>query len=104
MRAAFSVARRLAKIPATFRWLPAYLAQRTFMKPQIAKPFHLVMALADHFEPYILPQNPNAVLSQKDQLSRVQDWCERYRRLFQSHRDSCGMPFRHTYFYAAEHS
>jgi hypothetical protein len=104
MKAAFSVARRLAKVPATFRWLPAYLAQRTFMKPHIAKPFHLVMALADHFEPYIVPQNPNAVLSQKDQLSRVQDWCERYRRLFQSHRDSCGMPFRHTYFYAAEHS
>jgi hypothetical protein len=74
------------------------------MKRHIAMPYHLVMAIADHFEPYIVPQNPSVFLSQKEQLNRVQDWCERYRRLFESYRDSCGMPFRHTYFYPAEHS
>ena len=67
------------------------------------KPFHLIIALADHFEPYIVPHNPRVLVSQSEQLARVQNWCELYPKLFASFRDSSGAPFRHTYFYPAEH-
>lgn len=102
--AASSITQKLARVPDNLRWVPSYVGQRLFRRPNRSAPLHLVVALADHFEPYIVPQNPKLFLSQPDQLKRVRDWCHRYPAIFESLRDSAGVPFRHTYFYAAEHS
>lgn len=104
MKTAMSVlTRRLAKLPNNVRWMPAYVGQRVLRRRHLPKPFHLVIALADNFEPYIVPQNPRILLAQSQQLKRVRDWCRQYPRLFDSFRDSSGARFRHTYFYPAEH-
>lgn len=96
-------AQNVAKLPANVQWMPTYLWQRIFRRRQLPKPFHLIMALADHFEPYIVPQNPRVFLSRSQQLKRVREWCVQYPRHFFLLRDSWGVPFRHTYFYPAEH-
>ena len=93
----------LGKILANVHWIPNYAWQRMVRRQRPPKPFHLVLALADHFEPYIYPPNPRCFLSRSEQLKRVRDWCREYPIVFRSFRDSCGIPFRHTYFYPAEH-
>ena len=43
------------KALGTLPWVPSYLWQRLARRSPRIKPIHLVIALADHFEPAILP-------------------------------------------------
>src|SRR2546428_10357655 len=51
-------ATQLRKALRTLRWLPAYGWQRVVRRPARGRPAHLLIALADHFEPSIVPGAP----------------------------------------------
>jgi len=91
----------LTKASLTTRWLPAYVWQRC-TRPAWRRQVHLVIALADHFEPAIVPQNGFARAPYHEQERRLDDWCRKYPLAFEAWRDSDGRPFVHTYFYPAE--
>jgi hypothetical protein len=83
------------------RWLPSYFWQR-LTRPRPRNRTHLVFALADHFEPSIVPGNGSARAPYAEQERRLERWCREYPRLFGNFRDAEGRPFVHTYFYPAE--
>ncbi len=94
---------QVAKGLACLRWLPAYagqqLVRRGFRK---AGPQHLIIALADHFEPSIVPGVSGRHADLDEQERRLERWCREYPKMADAHRDGDGFPFRHTYFYPAE--
>ena len=61
---------------------------------------HLILAVANHFEPSWDPSGITLDLAR--QQSRVDDWCEAAREIGEAVRDHDGNPFRHTNFYPAE--
>ncbi len=61
-----------------------------------------MIALADHFEPAVVPRAYNARADRAEQERRMQRWCREYPRVVDRWRDADGFPFRHTYFYPAE--
>lgn len=65
-----------------------------------AGPRHLIFIVANHFEPSWSANNLPVDLSV--QIGRLDDWCERARKIGDAVRDSDGTPFRHTNFYPAE--
>jgi len=94
----YSVGRGLTR---TVRWLPSYIWQRATRRT-FAGPTHLIIAMADHFEPAITP-NWGPIRAAKDvQEKRLEEWCREYSKAFSSYRDHDGFPFIHTYFYPAE--
>jgi hypothetical protein len=94
--------RQLEVFRTTLRWLPAYLLQRVARRSQPSQGVHLIIAVADHFEPAFSRERPGIYASQKEQQQRVADWCRRYPGVVDAFRDSDGYPLRHTYFYPAE--
>src|SRR5487761_1556155 len=90
------------KLQTTARWLPAYLWQRSVRRASRARPLHLIIALVDHFEPTIVPENPRTFAARDVQLRRLENWIRTYPSLVDSLQDSGGFAFRHTYFYPAE--
>src|SRR5579875_3769192 len=90
------------KIRSTARWLPSYAWQRFTRRPVSGRPLHLIIALADHFEPAIVPEDPKTYASFEEQERRLERWCRVYPLLVDPWRDSDGRPFCHTYFYPAE--
>jgi hypothetical protein len=93
--------KRLAGKLSYGRWLPSYLLQR-FGRSAPRGTVHLIFALADHFEPAIVPEDGRARAPYPEQERRVARWCSDYPRAIQSWRDHDGQPFVHTYFYPAE--
>jgi len=91
-----------SKLRSTSRWLPAYAAQCLRRPHRHRGPFHLVLALADHFEPAIVPGEGRRIAEHGEQERRLEWWCREYPRTVQEWPDSDGRPFRHTYFYPAE--
>jgi hypothetical protein len=91
-----------SKLRRTFRWLPGYAWQRLARRPLSVAPVHLVIALADHFEPSILPETIGGYASRSVQEQRLERWCNEYPKVVRDWPDSDGQPFRHTYFYPAE--
>jgi hypothetical protein len=63
---------------------------------------HLILGLADHFEPAIDPTDGQKRAPRLQQEQRVQSWCREYPRMAERYRDHEGRPFVHTYFYPAE--
>jgi len=98
----YSLIQKFANIAANIHWIPAYLWQRALCQHSVIRPLHLVIALADHFEPYIVPYAPKTMLPRSQQVKRVRDWCNQYPGVFSEVYDSNGVPFRHTYFFPAE--
>jgi hypothetical protein len=82
--------------------LPFYLAQRAFRCRPGLQNAHLLIALADHFEPAIVPGDGRARAARSEQERRLERWCKLYPRLVEDFRDVDGHPFCHTYFYPAE--
>jgi hypothetical protein len=79
------------------RCLIPYLRQipkRQRVRP--GKPVHLLLCVADHFEPEL----GNALPEVRE--ARVELWVRNYPRLFGGFRDSDGRPPRHTFFYPLE--
>ena len=89
------------KISACLRILPSYAWQRLTRRLPPG-PVHLMIALADHFEPAIVPGSGFARATRGEQERRVELWCREYPKLADRWRDSDGRPFNHTYFYPAE--
>ncbi|MGH9433887.1 MAG: hypothetical protein ACRD3T_20345 [Terriglobia bacterium] len=63
---------------------------------------HVILGLADHFEPSINPQNPRIYAPRDVAIRRLRDWLRQYPQAVESLRDADGFPFRHTYFFPAE--
>ncbi|HEX8687997.1 MAG TPA: hypothetical protein VF736_02690 [Pyrinomonadaceae bacterium] len=84
------------------RWLPAYGLRRLARDRPGARGAHLVIALADHFEPAYLPEAPEDFAPREVQERRLEEWCREYPKIFGRWRDAEGFPFRHTYFSPAE--
>jgi hypothetical protein len=63
---------------------------------------HLIIALADHFEPAIHPEGGELRVSRAEQVRRLEQWCGEYPATAGAWRDHDGRAFVHTYFYPAE--
>ena len=88
------------------RWVPGYFWQR-LTRGRVPRKVHLVIALADHFEPSIadqstVPEVGAARAPYAEQERRLERWCREYPKLFAEYRDADGRAFVHTYFYPAE--
>jgi hypothetical protein len=79
------------------RWLPAYAAQAPRRWRRFGEePIHLLLCVADHYEPKWGGASPEQA------RARVDRWVRDYPRLFGEFRDSDGRPPRHTFFYPLE--
>ena len=96
-----SSGRRLLRKLSYGRWLPSYAWQRltrSFPRGQV----HLIFAVADHFEPAIVPGDGRARAPLFEQEGRLERWCSEYPKSVEAWRDHEGRAFAHTYFYPAE--
>lgn len=89
------------RIKYAAKCLPAYLWQRC-MRREPKGSVHLILSVADHFEPSSLAGNFSGYAPADVQRRRVEHWCAAYPKAFDRFRDSEGRPFIHTYFYPAE--
>lgn len=80
--------------------LPA--ATLSGLRPNTSRPVHLILALADHFEPAIDPSDGHKRAPRPEQLRRLEFWTREYPKVVDDLRDHDGHPFVHTYFYPAE--
>lgn len=94
--------RQVATALMSLHWLPAYGWQRLVRRTPRKRPVHLIIALADHFEPSIVPEGPGMYAALGEQERRLERWCRVYPTVVEAYRDADGRPFRHTYFYPAE--
>jgi hypothetical protein len=79
------------------RWLLPYIAQAPRRRLAARdEPVHLLLCIADHYEPMLGGAGPNQA------SARVEQWVRHYPRLFGEFRDSDGRPPRHTFFYPLE--
>lgn len=83
-------------------WVPAYCWQRLVRRNSRSVPIHLIISLADHFEPSILPGAGGEHAGPSVQEQRLERWCREYPKAVAEWPDDDGRPFRHTYFYPAE--
>lgn len=83
------------------RTLPGYAWQKVLRHVPSGR-VHLIIAIADHFEPSSLAGDFCGFAPAEVQEERVERWCAEYPSRFQDFRDSEGRPFVHTYFYPAE--
>src|SRR5882672_9620048 len=65
-------------------------------------PVHLMVSLADHFEPAIDPENGRNRVPRPEQERRLEWWTREYPEVVDRWRDHDGRPLTHTYFYPAE--
>jgi hypothetical protein len=83
------------------KWLPAYGWQRLTRKAFQGR-VHLIITLADHFEPSIIPTPGAGFAPLDEQERRVEIWCREFPQMADRWRDGEGRPFNHTYFFPAE--
>src|SRR5271169_1626733 len=72
------------------------------LQPPVHRPVHLILALADHFEPSIVPENGQKRAPRSEQERRLEWWVREYPKVVDAWRDHDGRPLVHTYFYPAE--
>jgi hypothetical protein len=77
-------------------WLGAYLREFTRTRPKPTGTTHIVLCIADHFEP-AWNHAPIAV-----QCERVATWVTNLPKLALRHRDADGHPLQYTFFYPIE--
>jgi hypothetical protein len=92
----------LDKTRGILPWVPAYCWQRLVRRGARSVPIHLIISLADHFEPSILPGAGGEHAERSIQEQRLERWCREYPKAVEDWPDDDGRPFRHTYFYPAE--
>jgi hypothetical protein len=79
------------------RWLLPYLLQsRRRQLPAHGEPVHLLLCIADHYEPLVGRPTPEVG------RARVKRWVRDYPRLLGRFRDSDGRPPRHSFFFPPE--
>jgi hypothetical protein len=89
------------KLAYALRIAPASSWQRITRRLPSGK-IHLMIAVADHFEPAIVPGDGHARAPYEEQESRLERWCREYAKVIDGWRDGDGRPLIHTYFYPAE--
>lgn len=82
------------------RWLPSLGLQTLGRRGWRTAPQHLLLAVADHFEPN--NRVGGGHVSDDEAERRLERWCRDYPRAVANWPDSDGRTFRHTYFYPAE--
>jgi hypothetical protein len=94
----------LGKLRASLPWLvryPFWRGNQLLRKPEeTSGPAHLIMLVANHFEPSWNEQG--LPIDWDIQLGRVEEWARLAKRIGNAVRDGDGARFRHTYFYPAE--
>jgi hypothetical protein len=90
------------KIRTVLPWLPAYVWQCCVRRLPDVRPLHLIIGLADHFEPMNRAHAPQRPVDRREQERRLKEWCLEYPHAVDTWRDDEGQPLRHTYFYPAE--
>jgi hypothetical protein len=90
------------KTKSNLPWLPAYVWQRCVRRLPDIRPLHLVIGVADHFEPMNRSGAYACPVDLREQERRLTNWCREYPAAVSAWRDDEGQPFRHTYFYPAE--
>jgi hypothetical protein len=78
------------------RWLLSYLVQVPRRLSRRSGPIHVLICIADHFEPMV--GGASADVAQ----ARVERWVRDYERMFGKYRDSDHRTPRHTFFYPIE--
>jgi hypothetical protein len=79
------------------QWLPEYWATQSRRRdPAPGQPVHLLLCIADHYEPKLGGAPPHQA------KERVDRWCAEYPKLFEQFRDSDGKPPQHSFFYPEE--
>jgi hypothetical protein len=63
---------------------------------------HVILMLADHFEPGYVPRSPRATAPFAEQEQRLAQWCIDYPEIVKRWRDHDGQPFMRSYFFPAE--
>jgi hypothetical protein len=72
------------------------------LKSHARGPMHVILALADHFEPAIDPTDGQKRVPRSEQERRLEYWTREYPKVIDGWRDHDDRPFVHTYFYPAE--
>jgi hypothetical protein len=88
------------KITYVRKVLPA--GMRRALGAPVREPVHLIVAVADHFEPAIDPEDGQKRVPRSEQERRLEWWSREYPKAADRWRDHEGRPFVHTYFYPAE--
>ncbi|HLS47771.1 MAG TPA: hypothetical protein VK012_04585, partial [Gemmatimonadales bacterium] len=83
-------------------WLASWAWQRLTRDRPESMPTHLIIALADHFEPAFMPEHPSGFAPLSVQEERLDRWCREYPAALHPWRDADGRPLQRTYFYPAE--
>src|SRR5262249_8949254 len=95
--AAVALTLRLLRRRNLDRWLGTYVLQTPRRRwPRLDEPVHLLLCVADHYEPMLGDVPPRVA------QGRVHNWLRDYPRLFDGFRDSDGRPPRHSFFYPIE--
>ena len=79
------------KIAINLKWLPAYLAQKRPSTDELRKQRHLIIAVADHFEPCYTGIS-ETFKSVKEQVELVRNWAAQYPESANDWRDADGHP------------
>jgi hypothetical protein len=88
---------RQVRLRSLDRWLVQYVRETPRRRdPRTSEPVHLLLCVADHYEPMIHGAPPQVA------ASRVEHWLREYPRQFGGFRDSDGRAPRHTFFYPPE--
>ncbi|MEO6807888.1 MAG: hypothetical protein ABI353_02110 [Isosphaeraceae bacterium] len=87
------VALRLMRRRALNRWLIPYLTQSARRPARRSGPVHVLLAIADHYEPQWGGADAETA------RHRVEAWVKNYPGLFGGFRDADGRPPRHTFFF-----
>jgi hypothetical protein len=90
------------KVKSISPWLPAYTWQRCVRRLTDIRPLHLMIGVADHFEPMNRSEVSETSVDRREQERRLTKWCREYPAAVSAWRDDEGQPLRHTYFYPAE--
>ena len=72
------------------------------LQTPVREPVHLIIAVADHFEPAIDLESGYKRVPRDEQERRLEWWNREYPKAVDRWRDHDGRPFVHTYFYPAE--
>lgn len=94
---------QLGKALRSLHWLPSYSWQQLTRPGPGRGPVHVMLAIANHFEPGNVQGMPGEYAEPDERRRRVEAWCSEYPALTDRWRDADGLPLRHTYFYPAEH-
>ena len=92
----------LTKVAGAARWAPVFAWQWATRAGAERRGRHLIVAIADHFEPSILPGTHNEHAPKAVQRQRLERWIARYPEVHDAFRDTAGRPLVHTFFSPAE--